>query len=809
MMTGLLSVMVPEAGTNLISNPSAELASTGYSAGLSTLSRVTNYARFGITALKVVTANVSTAEGIVFNYDDTLLPATAGQTYTFSVYVRGAGTVQLAIGWLNSSHAQLSAISGAILTLANTGWTRYSLTGTAPASTVYASVGVLTTSQQAVTFYCDGWQFENKDNATTYIDGDQPGGTWSGLYHGSASSRDANYRQGGEEVFLDDYGITLDMALAGIGLPPIVNNVSDYALLPGAQWQSTQIKSRLIDLVATAAGTSLAELLQKRQSLIDLFGPARGGQPARIGYWGADADRPIYCDVRYVQGLQFSNAQGFIEKPAIRLLAVDPYWYADDAETAALNFTANVSNAAYGLRRSNGQWTALGSGFNGNVIAIAVDKQRGRVYFGGGFSTANGVTVNGICYWDGTTFVALGSGVSGRDATVYSIAIAPNGDVWVGGSFNSVGSTTHAIARWNIATSTWTTFTLGANTELFYALGFDKNGILYAGGSFTNWNGNANSDYIMKYDGSSWSALGTGTNDYVLGLALDGSNNLYCVGNFTAAGGTTVNYVAKWNGAAWAALGTTGLSGGTTKGQAVIVLHDGRVIVGGTFTAAGGVNASNIAQWNGTSWSALGSGVNNLVVGLAEGPDGILWVGGTFTSAGGIGLADRMAGWNGSSWFHPDVNLPGTPSTQAIAAVANGDLFIGFSTTGTATAAGITTITPVSTAEVYPVITVVGPSSGSAVLEFIENQTTKQRMYFNLTINAGETVTIDLRTGRKTVTSNWRGLVSDQPLRNSDFANWRLQPGTNTIAAFVTGTTTGAALVANWQPAYLSVDGNA
>src|SRR6266536_75579 len=35
----------------------------------------------------------------------------------------------------------------------------------------------------------------------------------------------------------------------------------------------------------------------------------------------------------------------------------------------------------------------------------------------------------------------------------------------------------------------------------------------------------------------------------------------------------------------------------------------GNVNIGGVFTIAGGVFATNIAKWNGSSWSALGSGM--------------------------------------------------------------------------------------------------------------------------------------------------------------------------------------------------------
>src|SRR5207249_3604618 len=58
------------------------------------------------------------------------------------------------------------------------------------------------------------------------------------------------------------------------------------------------------------------------------------------------------------------------------------------------------------------------------------------------------------------------------------------------------------------------------------------------------------------------------------------------------------------------------------------------VYAGGLFTTAGGSNANYTAKWNGSSWTALGSGLNDLVYALAlSGSD--LYAGGTFTTAGG------------------------------------------------------------------------------------------------------------------------------------------------------------------------------
>jgi len=71
-------------------------------------------------------------------------------------------------------------------------------------------------------------------------------------------------------------------------------------------------------------------------------------------------------------------------------------------------------------------------------------------------------------------------------------------------------------------------------------------------------------------------------------------------------------------------------------------MPNGDLVAGGDFTTAGGLPANRIAKWNGSEWSALGSGLNSLVSGLnptvqalAVMPNGDLAVGGSFTTAGG------------------------------------------------------------------------------------------------------------------------------------------------------------------------------
>ncbi len=113
----------------------------------------------------------------------------------------------------------------------------------------------------------------------------------------------------------------------------------------------------------------------------------------------------------------------------------------------------------------------------------------------------------------------------------------------------------------------------------------------------------------------------------------------------------SANGIARWNGSAWSALGS-GLSGGGDQADALLCDNTGNLYVGGGFTSVSGVSANGIAKWNGSSWSALGTGVAgglDLVDALALGPWNTLYAGGSFTSAGG-NAAYNVAVWNGSSW---------------------------------------------------------------------------------------------------------------------------------------------------------------
>jgi hypothetical protein len=110
-------------------------------------------------------------------------------------------------------------------------------------------------------------------------------------------------------------------------------------------------------------------------------------------------------------------------------------------------------------------------------------------------------------------------------------------------------------------------------------------------------------------------------------LAISGGD-LYAVGPFTTAGGGTANRIAKWNGSSWAALGS-----GLNNAVYALAVSGSDVYAGGIFTTADGSAANYIAKWNGSTWTKLGSGMDKGVYALAMSGDD-LYAGGSFTTAG-------------------------------------------------------------------------------------------------------------------------------------------------------------------------------
>lgn len=272
-----------------------------------------------------------------------------------------------------------------------------------------------------------------------------------------------------------------------------------------------------------------------------------------------------------------------------------------------------------------------GNGVAGRVDAVAISSN-GDVYVGGFITQAGTLAVNGIAKWNGSAWSSLGTGATnGVNGNVSAVAIAGNGDVYVGGQFTQAGGiAANNVARWN--GTAWSN--LGAGTggtdNSVRALAVAPNGDVYAGGYFTHAGGLLASR-VARWNGTAWGSLGSGMDAAVNALAVASNGDLHAGGAFNQAGGITANCIAKWNGITWTSLGTGLASTGTLVVFALLVSNSD-VYVGGIFAQAGGVAANNIARWNGSVWGSLGTGaangVNALVGSIAKANNGELYVGG-------------------------------------------------------------------------------------------------------------------------------------------------------------------------------------
>jgi len=166
-------------------------------------------------------------------------------------------------------------------------------------------------------------------------------------------------------------------------------------------------------------------------------------------------------------------------------------------------------------------------------------------------------------------------------------------------------------------------------------------------------------------DGSVYTVAALPTGGYVAG------------GSFTRIGGISAASIATFDGTSWHAMG----SGVDRTVQSILMLPDGSVVVGGTFLTAGGQPASRVARWDGASWAPLGSGVsdpvyaNNVRVNaLTRDLNGDIVAAGWFSTAGGA-PANSVARWNGSTWSSISTGLDNT--VNALCTRPNGEIVAG------------------------------------------------------------------------------------------------------------------------------------
>ncbi|MBC8145905.1 MAG: hypothetical protein H7X80_09995, partial [bacterium] len=271
------------------------------------------------------------------------------------------------------------------------------------------------------------------------------------------------------------------------------------------------------------------------------------------------------------------------------------------------NWDAVFASDGLGL----GAWT---------VSAIVVDGSK--IYVGGTFSEIDGVPANNVAVYDrnSQTWSPIGKGTNGF---VSSIVVSGN-DVFVGGYFQSAGD-------------------IGA-------------------------------DNVARWDGERWNAVGSGmpSQSYVNSLAMY-KDRLYVGGHFTL--GANAYDIARLDGSTWKSLGASSLNG-----VWALAVHDDELLVGGTQIEVGDSVRGPALAWNGQRWRSLAGGLDhwNSIAQFASGPSGELYATGYFEEDS----LNAIAQWDGTTWKSLGTGIRRRrfgiqPSMTALAVASNGDLYAG------------------------------------------------------------------------------------------------------------------------------------
>ncbi len=137
-------------------------------------------------------------------------------------------------------------------------------------------------------------------------------------------------------------------------------------------------------------------------------------------------------------------------------------------------------------------------------------------------------------------------------------------------------------------------------------------------------------------------------------------------------------YIAQWDGTDWTALD----SGMNSDVHALAAAANGDLLAAGHFGTSGGVVTSRIAQWDGNTWSGFGSGLSPtggpVVESIAVLTNGNMIIGGNFAHVGSTNVSN-IALWNGSAWDGLGSGTSGTlaPDVFALLPLPDGGFLAG------------------------------------------------------------------------------------------------------------------------------------
>lgn len=265
---------------------------------------------------------------------------------------------------------------------------------------------------------------------------------------------------------------------------------------------------------------------------------------------------------------------------------------------------------------SSGAWDTLGT-FGGWVYSAI--RFHDTLLVGGKFNQVNNIPVEQVAAWYDGNWHSYGQFDS--EGMVRKLRVV-NGELYAVGSFSSVdGYTCHGVAK-----------RVGGHWENIGAINYpvgdepivldvcEYQGNIVVGGEM---NPIGLGDDLIQFDGTNWVDVGDGLQGSVgavTSLAVY-QDELYVGGGLYVGAGSLGHGLARWDGSTWSDVGGSMRDiYGTTQYNASassLLVHDGKLLVGGAFGYAGTLHANQFAIWDGQTWCAPGDSIGGTVESMA------------------------------------------------------------------------------------------------------------------------------------------------------------------------------------------------
>jgi hypothetical protein len=259
-------------------------------------------------------------------------------------------------------------------------------------------------------------------------------------------------------------------------------------------------------------------------------------------------------------------------------------------------------------------------------------------------------------------WVSLGGFQGSSSGPIAMMVSDSKGDTYVGGDFEAVGNVlANNIAKWN--GTNWSALGSGVSNSI-NGLAVDNVGNVYATDGY---------DRLLEWQGTNWSVLYHQTNGS--GANVSPLGPLYCNNNGQLFGNTSKG-MALWTGGSWSVLQHNNQA---TGGQIFAITSDGvgNLYVGGSISLAGGNLVTNLAMWDGTQWHNIG--YTNLAVVQSLAVDNLnnLYVGSDFGNNSGVASGSIAVYGSGRWTFLPPILSPGFGNIASLICDHSGNLYAG------------------------------------------------------------------------------------------------------------------------------------